>query len=476
MGAAMRTAPPPPAITDFADLRRREFARLDATGHAYLDYTGSGLYPRTLVDRHREFLAGAVLGNPHSENPTSRASSELVRRARSRILEFFGADPAIYTVCFTANASGALRLVGEAYPFRAGSTFVLTADNHNSVNGIARYAGARGARVVRLPLDDELRVPALDALPAVASRGPPCLFAFPAQSNFSGVRHPLAWIREARARGWDVLLDAAAFAPTSRLSLDDARPDFACISFYKMFGYPTGIGALIARRDALARLRRPWFAGGTVEYVSPVAGTHLLKAGPEAFEDGTIDFLGMPAVVDGLDFLDGVGMDAIASHVSALTAKLLAALARMRHACGAPLVRVYGPRGGGARGGTVAFNVLAADGRVVPYPVIERAAATAGVSIRGGCFCNPGASESAFAFPADRAGACFERVTADGFTIERLAACLDVAAVGAVRASMGLASNERDLARLTAVLARFRELPVRRAPIRDTRSAPDILA
>ena len=75
-----------------------------------------------------------------------------------------------------------------------------------------------------------------------ASRSAPSLFVFPAQSNFSGVKHPLAFVDEAHAAGWDVLLDAAAFVPTDRLDLTVTRPDFVTVSFYKMFGYTTGVG------------------------------------------------------------------------------------------------------------------------------------------------------------------------------------------------------------------------------------------
>jgi selenocysteine lyase/cysteine desulfurase len=210
--------------------------------------------------------------------------------------------------------------------------------------------------------------------------------------------------------------------------------------------------------------------------VSPPAGTPPLRAGHDAFEDGTIDFLGIPAVIDGLDFLDGVGMDAVHDRVAFLTDEMLSALATRRHGCGAPLVRIHGPCGNGARGGTVAFNVLEPDGRVVPYRVIERAAADAGVSIRGGCFCNPGASEAAFGFPADRTGACFERVAAGGLTPERLAACLGVAAVGAVRASVGIASDASDIARLVSVLLRFRCSAAGRRTAPGPETRPDSLA
>lgn len=58
----------------------------------------------------------------------------------------------------------------------------------------------------------------------------------------------------AHAQGWDVLLDAAAYVPTSTLNLSSVQPDFVACSFYKMFGYPTGVGCLLVRNTALPRL------------------------------------------------------------------------------------------------------------------------------------------------------------------------------------------------------------------------------
>ena len=94
-------------------------------------------------------------------------------------------------------------------------------------------------------------------------------------TNFSGgMRQALEWINEAQASGWDVLVDCAAFVPTNRLDLSRWHPDFVPLSFYKIFGYPTGVGCLLARRDALARLSRPWFAGGTIAIASVQAGDY----------------------------------------------------------------------------------------------------------------------------------------------------------------------------------------------------------
>ena len=224
-------------------LRAREYGRLDAQDQAYLDYTGGGLYADSQVGEHHELLRSGVFGNPHSTSPTSRAATELAEAARRAILSFLNASSDEYVVIFTANASAALKLVGESFPFAPGGRFLLTTDNHNSVSGIREFARARGAEVTYLPLlkpslrlDDEVVASALDVAPS----GRRHLFAYPAQSNYSGVRHPLAWVSRAQERGWDVLLDAAAYLPTNRLDLSRCHPDFVAMSWYKVFGYPTG--------------------------------------------------------------------------------------------------------------------------------------------------------------------------------------------------------------------------------------------
>ena len=266
--AAFRSEHPGYSETAALDeLRRTDFARLDSGRHVYLDYTGGGLYADSQLSKHMALLSENVFGNPHSVNPTSALSTELLERTRARVLEFFRASPEEYEAIFTPNATGALRLVGEAYPFHAGDHFLLTFDNHNSVNGIREFARARGAETTYVPsVAPELRVDE-SLLPRYLTDTPGDhhnLFAYPAQSNFSGVHHPLEWIEQAHAHGWDVLLDAAAYVPTNRLDLSRWHPDFVALSFYKMFGWPTGVGCLLASRDALAKLERPWFSGGTI--------------------------------------------------------------------------------------------------------------------------------------------------------------------------------------------------------------------
>ena len=268
------------------------------------------------------------------------------------------------------------------------------------------------------------------------------------------MRHPLSLIDAAQRRGYAVLLDAAAYVPTSRLSLRQWHPDYVAVSFYKVFGFPTGVGALVARHDALAHVRRPWFAGGTVDWVSVQHGRHRLRRTVEAFEDGTPNYYGIAALAPGFAFIERVGLHRIGAHVERVTSGLLDALQERTHDNGAPVFRIYGPAGMADRGGTVSFNLLDPDGRIVPFEGVEVAARDAGIAVRSGCFCNPGASEVAFAFPADRSLRCLEAVGADGFTPRRFGDCMGAdVAVGAVRASVGVATSEDDVRRAVAVLA-----------------------
>ena len=110
------------------------------------------------------------------------------------------------------------------FRFAPGSRLVMTADNHNSVNGLRVAARQRRAAVEYVPLDAELR--GLDPRPWLSRTPGAFALCVPAQSNFSGVRHPLEWVRDAQQRGYRVLLDAAAFAATSPLSLSDVPADF----------------------------------------------------------------------------------------------------------------------------------------------------------------------------------------------------------------------------------------------------------
>lgn len=431
------------------ELRVREYGRLDQQDHVYLDYTGGNLYAESQLREHMALLQQNVLGNPHSTNPTSMASTRLIHSAQDAIFDYFNASPDEYVIAFTANATGALKLVGESYPFGPGARLLLTFDNHNSVNGIREFARAKHAQFAYAPIvPPDLRIDEskLEAQLDLAEPGHHNLFAFPGQSNFSGVRHSLEWIARAQAKGWDVLLDGAAFTPTNRLDLSQWHPDFVSLSFYKIFGYPTGVGCLLARKAALAKLQRPWFGGGTIQIVSVQGDNHYMAPNEQAFEDGTVNYLSLPAVEIGLRYITDIGIDLIHKRVACLTEWLLNDLTALRHHNHAPLVRIYGPTDLSERGGSIAVNFFDPQRRLLPYQQVEARTNQMNISIRTGCFCNPGGREMSLGFSEEELKAMFrdkDRMTYEEFVI----AFSDDRGWGAVRASLGLATTFRDVYR-----------------------------
>lgn len=427
-------------------LRTTEYTRLDQQGHVYLDYTGGSLYAESQLRDHMALLNSQVFGNPHSKNLTSMAMTNLVERTREYVLQYFNASPDEYIVIFTQNATGALKLVGEAYPFATGGTYLLPFDNHNSVNGIREFARSSGATVSYLPIVmPELRVDPLALADALELADPNAhnLFAYPAQSNFSGVQHPLEWVAQAHERGWDVLLDAAAFAPTNRLDLRQCQPDFVAISFYKIFGYPTGTGCLLMRKCAAQKLRRPWYAGGTSTFSSVVADGHYLTPGPASFEDGTVNYLSLPAVECGLKLIESVGIETIHTRVMCLTSWLIDQLVALRHSNGRPVVQLYGPANSEQRGGTVQVNFFDPDGRMIDCNSVEQLANAERISLRAGCHCNPGAREVALGFTREDLAPCFSEK--DQLSFEQFLQVIDSKTTGALRASIGLVTTFADV-------------------------------
>src|SRR5579872_5292850 len=182
-------------------LRATEYRRLDEQGQVYLDYTGGSLHGASQLEKHFDLLRSGVFGNPHSANPTSVAMTEHVERTRHYVLNYFNTSADDYILIFTQNASGALKLVGESFPFAPGGRYLLTFDNHNSVNGIREFARAKGAAISYAPLvlpDLRLDMERVEPALAGADTARANLFAYPAQSNFSGVKHPLDLVAKAQ--------------------------------------------------------------------------------------------------------------------------------------------------------------------------------------------------------------------------------------------------------------------------------------
>jgi selenocysteine lyase/cysteine desulfurase len=408
------------------------------------------------LKKHQELLSNNVFGNPHSSNPTSLLMTSLVEKTRNVVLDFFHADPQEYECIFTLNASGSLKLVGESYPFDKNGHYLLTYDNHNSVNGIREYARAKGAEINYIPVllpDLGLDQNELNCQLKQLSKQGNSLFAYPAQSNFSGVQHSFEWINIAKSYGWDVLLDAAAYVPTNELNLRKVHPDFVTLSFYKIFGYPTGVGLLLARREALAKLKRPWFAGGTITVASVKGDRYYLHQGAEGFEDGTLNYLSLPAIEIGLNYFSNIGYGRIHKRVVNLTAWLLKKISSLYHSNGQKLVSIYGPDTMQNRGATIAMNFYDPDGHFIDHLKVEARANEMGISLRTGCFCNPGDGEMALGLSADELTSCFAIKT--NFEYQDFRNCLIEKSTGAVRVSLGLISNFEDVYQMMKLAESF---------------------
>jgi selenocysteine lyase/cysteine desulfurase len=222
-----------------------------------------------------------------------------------------------------------------------------------------------------------------------------------------------------------------------------------------MFGWPTGVGCLIARKDALAKLERPWFSGGTIVAAFVQREYYDFAPGAAHFEDGTVNYLNLPAVEIGLRLLDRIGMDVLHARVGALGAWLLDALASLRHGDGSPATTIYGPRTWQRRGATIAFNFLHPDGCVVDERYVDRVAAAHNISLRTGCFCNPGAGEIAFTISRETlVGGEFGH----GMLLDDYMRAIGLASGGAIRASLGLASNFADVQRFLDFTGEFIDL------------------
>ncbi|KAJ6657791.1 hypothetical protein lerEdw1_001841, partial [Lerista edwardsae] len=243
----------------------------------YLDHAGTALFPQSLLKAFTDDLNEYIYGNPHSQNISSKLTHDTIEHVRYRILQHFNTTIEDYTVIFTSGSTAALKLVAEAFPWvpetleEPGSCFCYLTDSHTSVVGMRGITAAKNVLSVPVkPTDMLLR--RNDMWAEEKSCRTPLLFCYPAQSNFSGNKYPLAWIEQIQsgkllpiaAQGkWFVLLDAASYVSTSPLDLSAHQADFVSLSFYKIFGFPTGLGALLIKNEVASCLKKTYFGGGT---------------------------------------------------------------------------------------------------------------------------------------------------------------------------------------------------------------------
>ncbi|KAH9288390.1 hypothetical protein KI387_032507, partial [Taxus chinensis] len=417
------------------DLRATEFKRLNK--EVYLDHAGATLYSESQMQAIANDLTKNIYGNPHSQNDSSVASSDIISSARQKVLAYCNASPKDYKCIFTSGATAALKLVGETFPWSSSSNYLYTMENHNSVLGIREYALDKGATAIAVDIEDmewdsrnqdsgicSNRVPKFKfrsrqrrlkqtSQDEMSNRDVYHLFAFPLECNFSGKKFDLNLVKmiqegrhvdgmesAATCRGrCMVLLDAAKGCGTQPPDLLKFPVDFVVLSFYKIFGYPTGLGALIVRADAAQKLQKSYFGGGTVAAsIADIDFVRKREGLEQWLEDGTSSFLSIAALQHGFKVINQLGISEIACHTGSLTAYTSTMLAALRHSNGVHVCVLYGRHNAKgyqglshAQGPIVTFNLKRSDGSWVGCREVEKLACIRGIQLRTGCFCNPGA-------------------------------------------------------------------------------------
>ncbi|XP_050623161.1 molybdenum cofactor sulfurase isoform X1 [Macaca thibetana thibetana] len=442
------------------ELRAREFGRL--AGTVYLDHAGATLFSQSQLESFTNDLMENTYGNPHSQNISSKLTYDTVEQVRYRILAHFHTTAEDYTVIFTSGSTAALKLVAEAFPWvsqgpeSSGSQFCYLTDNHTSVVGMRNVTMA--INVTSTPVRPEDLWSAEERGASVSD--PDCqlphLFCYPAQSNFSGVRYPLSWIEEVKSGRlhpvstpgkWFVLLDAASYVSTSPLDLSAHQADFVPISFYKIFGFPTGLGALLVHNRAAPLLRKTYFGGGTAS--AYLAGEDFYIPRPsvaQRFEDGTISFLDVIALKHGFDTLERLtgGMENIKQHTFTLAQYTYVALSSLRYPNGAAVVRIYSDSEFSSpevQGPIINFNVLDDKGNIIGYSQVDKMASLYNIHLRTGCFCNTGACQRHLGISNEMVRKNFQAGHVCGDNMD----LIDGQPTGSVRISFGYMSTLDDV-------------------------------
>eukprot|EP00917_Polyrhabdina_sp_WS-2016_P024928 GHVP01053768.1.p1 GENE.GHVP01053768.1~~GHVP01053768.1.p1 ORF type:complete len:515 (-),score=93.47 GHVP01053768.1:70-1593(-) len=440
-------------IEEVEAIAAKELTRFE--GQTYLDYTGSSVYTTTQLENVFQDLKTNAFGNAHSRNPSAELTDTEMEHARNLIADFFDFTSDEYSVVFTSGATGSLKLVGEDFPWTSNSLYYYLRDNHNSVLGIREYVVSKGgafksfseAEIKKILASRKEEHKINDEFAEVS-----CLFAYPLKDNFGGQYFSIEWIQEIHRYGlsdncrWYVLVDSAAYAATDRIKAVQFGADFYVLSFYKLFGFPTGLGLLLMRSDIANEMKKLYWGGGTVVAADCDSRWCKLKENPSMrFEDGTASFLSIVSLKHGFEALERVGYNKVSSHVASLSEYVGDVLHSMKHSNGNPVAEIYTRSfpeySEKPVGGVVAFNLLRPEGSYVNFGEVESLASVENIHLRTGCFCNPGAC-------ATFLGLTQEEMRQLGDT---RSSCADpnnplqqAKAIGAVRASFGYLSTFKD--------------------------------
>ena len=370
---------------------------------------------RATVDRLVDWYSSVHRG----EGFTSQLCTRAYEDARAVVGRFVGAREGQHVVIFGSNTTWALNKLARRIPLRPGDVVISTELEHHANDLPWRQV----ARVVHARCDERGRLDE-DHVAELLRRhaGRVRLLAVTGGSNVTGHLpdvHRLAAL--AHAAGAQIAVDAAQLVPHRPIDIGDlgdpAHLDYLALSGHKLYA-PYGGGALIGRRDTFARGTPDAVGGGTVRRVT--ADTAEYADAPARDEAGTPNVVGAVALAAAAIELERLGMDALAAHEAALTARALELLRQV------PGLRIYGdddPSGAEGRLGVIPFTLEGLDHRLVGAVL----SCEYGIAVRCGAFC-------AHPYVARLLGAEGVGAACDG---ERPA--------GMVRASLGLATAEADL-------------------------------
>ncbi|MFW0794640.1 SufS family cysteine desulfurase [Gordonia sp. CPCC 205515] len=322
----------------------------------YLDSGATSQRPVQVLDAEREFLTTRNAAVHRGAHQLAEEATDAYEDARETIAAFVGATAD--TIAFTKNATEALNLVtytlgddrsadvlgGTA--LGPGDTVVITElEHHANLVPWQELCRRTGASLKWYGVTDDGRID-LDSLALDDSVK---VLSFTHQSNVTGAVADVAeLVRRARAVGALVVLDACQSVPHMAVDFTALDVDFAAFSGHKMFG-PSGVGVLYGKAELLNALP-PFITGGSmIETVSMEVSTYAPP--PQRFEAGvpmTSQVVGLGAAVD---YLNAIGMDAIAAHEHRLVEHALDRLAAIDG------VRIVGPATAENRGGAVSFLV-----------------------------------------------------------------------------------------------------------------------
>jgi len=324
------------------------FEQPENRGLVYLDSAATSQRPRQVLEAMDQFYRHDN-ANPHrGAYRLAERATEAYEAARSRVAAFIGAGRS-EEIVFTRNATEAVNLVANGWAERfvgEGDEIIVTElEHHSNLVPWQMVAQRRKAKLRYLEFDaaGNLDIGQLEGMLSGRSR----LLAITQVSNALGTINPLrAFIDKAHAAGALVLVDGAQSVPHMAVDVRALNADFVVFSGHKMLG-PLGIGVLYARMEHLEAMEPFLFGGDMISSVGYLSSEW--NDVPWKFEAGTQNVAGAVGLAAAIDYLEGIGMAAVAEHDRKLTRLALEKLA------GIEQLALYGPPP--ERGPVVSFNL-----------------------------------------------------------------------------------------------------------------------